>query len=428
MKFQRNAHLTEPRAAAGLFVISFALVGGNVASKIFSPVQEMAKLDLGINDFEVSLVQGLAAAIPIALLSIPIGRLADRANRIRILIVTSIVWTIGTFLTSVAQDFAVLFVARMLANVAAIALPVAISLAADFSRPTRRGRAMLVLSLGVSAGGAAAFALGGWLSGVLTRAEWSWLDPSRIHPWRSVQVLAGLVSVILILPLLWIREPARMEVGEIRGAELLPVLRELWNRRRILLPLFIGQISVIMADTAAAIWASPVLIRDHGLRPDQFGGWMGLVVLIPGIAGAFAGGFLADFGQKLKIRGGIIYGSILAAALSIPAAMFAVMPSVEGFAALLALLLLCGAIAGVVNATAIAVLVPNELRGICLGALIVLSAIVAIGMAPTMVTLLAGVLGGDSHLALALTVIGTAVSVASLIAFIVASVFMSRQR
>jgi MFS family permease len=422
-----NMAREQPRVI-GLFAISLALVGGNIAAKIFSPVQEMAKLDLGISDFEVSLVQGLAAAIPIALLSIPIGRLADRITRMRILIAMSMVWTIGTILASLAQSFAVLFIARMLANVAAIALPVAISLAADFSSPARRGRAILVLSLGVSAGGAAAFAFGGWLSGVLIRAEWSWLDPSKIQPWRSVQLLAGLICFTFILPLLWIREPARMEVGSLPGANLLPVLRELWNRRSILLPLFIGQISVIMADTAATIWASPVLIRDHGLRPDEFGGWMGLVVLIPGIGGAFAGGFLADFGQRLKIRGGILFGSVLAAALSIPAATFALMPSVEGFAALLALLLFCGAIAGVVNATAIAVLVPNELRGICVGALIVLSAIVAIGIAPSMVTVLAGVLGGDSYLAPALGVIGTAVSAASLVAFLVAMARMPRLR
>ena len=93
---------------------------------------------------------------------------------------------------------------------------------------------------------------------------------------------------------------------------------------------------------------------------------------------------------------------------------------------MLAILLLCGAVTGLVTATAITVLVPNELRGLCLGALIVLSSIVAFAMAPTFVTMLSSAFGGEAYLARSLALIGAVVGAASLAAFLVAMSRMPR--
>ena len=39
--------------------------------------------ELHLSDVQVSLAQGLAASLPAAVLSLPLGRLVDRANRTR---------------------------------------------------------------------------------------------------------------------------------------------------------------------------------------------------------------------------------------------------------------------------------------------------------------------------------------------------------
>src|SRR4029079_9037650 len=100
----------------------------------------------------------------------------------------------------------------------------------------------------------------------------------------------------------------RHEVGEAADQQLGPALREIWQRRALLLPLFLGQVTVFMADTAAAVWAPPVLTRDFHLQPAQFGGWMGLVVLASGVVGSVLGGIAADIGHKRDPRGGILFG------------------------------------------------------------------------------------------------------------------------
>ncbi len=73
-----------------------------------------------------------------------------------------------------------------------------------------------------------------------------------------------------------------------------------------------------MADTAAAIWATPVLMRNHGLERAQFSGWLGGIILLSGILGSTISRFAADYGQKSRLRGGIVSGAAVAAACTSP--------------------------------------------------------------------------------------------------------------
>ena len=402
-------------ALRALLLLALTLTSAGAIRSVFSPLQEVAKLDLGLTDFQVSLIQGVAASIPIAALSIPLGRMVDRTNRQRLLVALAALWTAGSILTAFSDGLATLFINRMLAGLGAIgALPVAISMAADLCIPEKRGRSLLLLSLGGVVGGATAFAIGGALFGALS-AQGAALF-AGLAPWRAVHLIFGLVSGALLLPLIALREPARLELGE-PSAAIGPALRSLWSRRKFLLPLFIGQISVVMADTAAGVWAAPVLTRDFNQQPADFGVWMGLVLLIAGVFGAVFGGLSADFGHKSHRKGGILLGAVICAGISVPAALFPIMPTVAGFGVMLAALLLAGAATGLITATAVAVLVPNEIRGVCLGAFIVISSIIGLGVAPMLVTFGSEMLGGEAHLGLALAVTGVVTAGTSFVAF-----------
>ncbi|NWM24921.1 MFS transporter, partial [Escherichia coli] len=86
-----------------------------------------------------------------------------------LLIILASFWAIGTIGTAFAPNFAGLFAARLIAGIGAgTAFPVLISLLADVCMPDRRGRSMLLVSIGAWAGAAAAFAIGGSLFGYLT--------------------------------------------------------------------------------------------------------------------------------------------------------------------------------------------------------------------------------------------------------------------
>ncbi|WP_454886892.1 MFS transporter [Sphingomonas oryzagri] len=398
-------------------VLTLNLVAGAALRLVFAPVQELAKADLHLTDTQLGLIQGIAGALPIALLALPLGRLTDRSHRVRLLAGITLVSIAGTAIAGVSSSFAWLFAGRMLGVLAGFcALPVAISICADLVAPQLRGRAMLFLQLGLMTGSAIAFAVAGKLAGVAVSA----LPIEGMAPWRQAQLLFAGAGLLSLASFALLREPPRHEVAEGIHIPLREALAEIAQRARFVVPLFIGQVTVVMADMAASVWASPVLTRDYHLRPDQFGGWMGLVILLSGIVGAILGGLAADFGQKGRISGGMLTAAVVAAALSIPAAFFAVMPTSTGFAWALGLLLTCGGVTGLVTATALSIYIPNEVRGFCLGLFIVIGAVGGLGIAPSLVPQISALLGGEGHIGIALAIVSVATSVVALLGFLFA--------
>jgi MFS family permease len=405
------------RSILPLLILALAIAVGFTAMGSFAMMAESAKAELGLSDATLGLVQGVGAAVPLVLFSVPIGILVDRFNRARLFLLLALVWSGGTLLTALAPNAWILFVARMLTGIGTTgALTCALSLSADLCLPEQRGRAMLINALGKSFGQAGAFAVAGWLLGMFAAAQAPvWFG--AISAWRSTQVVLAIASVIFVLPLLLLREPPRHEVEAGPQAPFRVVAGELWRRRAFLIPLFIGQASVVMADAAAGIWAAPILQRDYALQPAQFAGWFGALLLGTGIFGSMLGGLVADWGQKSGRRGGILIGALVAAIVGVPMALFPVMPTTLGFASLLGVLVLCGTITGLVTSVALTVLLPNELRGLAIGAFIAFAGLIGFGIAPSLVTAVSALLGGESHLAAALAIVGIAVSLVSVWGF-----------
>jgi MFS family permease len=402
-----------PTLLALALVVSMAFL--SVGS--FSALQEAAKGELHLTDVMLGLLQGVSAAVLLVLLSMPAGAAVDRYNRMHLLAGMSLIWTMGTLGTAFAPNAALLFLARMLASIGlAGALTAAISLGSDLCAREERGRAMLILTLGKCGGQAMAFAVTGALFGYFTAHAPTF---AGLAPWRATHVLLAVITAACIIPLLLLSEPARHEISTADDhSPFRVILSGLWARRAFLIPLYIGGMGVAMADTAAAIWAAPVLGRAFHLTPDQFGGWMGALVMGTGVFGAILGGFAADWGQK---RGLILGGAIVGAGLSIPSALFPIMPSVTSFALVLTVFLLSGFMCGVVLAAVLAVVLPNEMRGLGIGAFLSLSGLVAFGLAPPLVGWVASLLGGEAHLPLALAGVAAIVSAASLASFIIAA-------
>ncbi|QYC12242.1 MFS transporter [Brevundimonas nasdae] len=238
---------------------------------------------------------------------------------------------------------------------------------------------MLFLGMGNMLGPALAFVVGGALftafSGTLD------LPGVTLSAWCETSLVFGILSAFAIFGQLTIREPARHEV-ESANAGLGAMLKALGKRWKLLLLLFVGQISVIMADAPAGFWAVPVMQRDLGLSVGAASGLLGGMLLVAGVLSPVISGRVADKGHKSSVRGGILIGAVVASAIGVPAAIFPMINSVPAFAAILFLLLAAGFITGLITATAIAALAPNEERGVCLGAFMILGALIGLGVSP----------------------------------------------
>ena len=400
-------------AAIGLITLS--LFTGTAARYALSPLQELVRVDLGLGDNQVALLQGMAIALPTALMSVPLGRLVDRGNRARLLLVLAILCAAGSVLTALAHNFALAFCARMLVCAAVVAAqPTALSLVADLTAPDQRGRMITLTALGQAMGGTVAYILAGKLLAWLPVLAPSLV--SSMAPWRLVTLAFAGAVLVAAAALVFMREPLRREAIAQPG-NLKQALRALWTYRRFMLPLTAGMVTVGMADAAAAIWAVPILTRTFHQSPADFGTWMGILNLGSGVVGAVLGGVAADLSQR-RGQGGVLTGAVIAAALSVPAALFCLMPGVWGFAALLALLLTCGACANIAATSAIMVIMPNQLRGICMSLVVAVIGLSAFGVAPLLVSVGAQVFAKGGALEMPLAVVGVATSLLATFAFL----------
>lgn len=373
-----------------------------------SPLQEAMRVALSLSDNQMAILQGPIIGIPVVLASIPLGVLIDRYARARLLMVLVLLAIGGSLLTAAASTFGVLLVARCLAGLTGLAiLPVVFSLLADLYPPAQRGFAMTVAIIGQVVGNSAAFALGG---------EFLSMADAGDGGWRSAMswLVAPMVPVFLLM--LALREPARTEV-EVRNPSASQVWHELQRYRGQIGPLAIGIVLAEVAIGAIIIWASPMLSRRYALPADQIGAIMGTGMLVSGVLGPCLGGPLADFCQRTGGPRRTVSVLLVLGLLSVPAGLFAFVAGAALASAMLIAsmtLLLALVVMGMALFTLV---IPNEIRGLCMSVLVAGEILFALAVGPPAVSLLSGALGGLETIGRALSMVCVAASALGAISF-----------
>jgi MFS family permease len=409
-----------------LILLAVVVTAVTYAKTAISPLQEAMRVALGLSDNEIALLQGPALALPVLLAAIPLGHLIDRTSRARLLLIFAVCNVLGSALTAVATSFAALFAARCVVGLTATAtLTAAISLLADHYAPAQRGRATMIIAIGQIGGMSAAFALGGSLLATAAGQEsWRWAMGWLASPLLGTVLLAIALREpprheLAVSPLRTSSDPPIVPSGATGRSAIPPsgavsgpaiegsstAFRQLWHHRALIAPLLIGVIMFAMAEQAVVIWAAPVLSRTFGLTPERIGTLMATGLIVSGLVSAVAGGLLADLCQK---NGGPRLSLLVLSALavlSIPAGLFAVMPTTVSAATSLILFITLGNIIGVAITPISTVVIPNELRGLFMSVLFATGAIFGLGLAPLTVSLLSGALGGPAMIGKALAVV-----------------------
>jgi predicted MFS family arabinose efflux permease len=301
-----------------LLMLMFTLA--NIDRSILAILAEPIKREYHLSDTQLGTLAGLAFAVPLSLVVIPMGVLADRTRRVRLAAVLMAVWSSLTALTGLAQSYLMLVVARMgLGAAEAGAAPTFTSLTGDIFTKERRGTAMGLLYLSSPLGTAIGLALGGYIAG-------------RFH-WRTAFFVVGIPGLVLaLLGLLTLREPVREQSAlpdraarTASPSSIGAILRLLHERKVLPLLLLAGAFS-IGGQAACSIFMAPFLIRVHGLTIGQAGPLLAMTYGIGGMIGMPLGGIITDYiarkrpGRELGFFGvvNIIVYLIAAAAFLVP--------------------------------------------------------------------------------------------------------------
>jgi MFS family permease len=373
-----------------------AVTAANYARVMVGPLQEAMRTSLGLSDNQIAILQGPVLALPIVIAAIPLGVLIDRLSRARLLLIFAAIDMIGSAVSSLAPSFTVLAASRGVVGLAATATPIAtLSLLADLYAPTQRGRAAMLMSIGQSAGAAAAFALGGSLLTAVGRGG---------DGWRMVILWLALPLVPVTLSLLAMREPPRSAVL-VEKPSLRSAFVELWQLRAVIIPLMMGVVMMEIALGAPGVWAASAFLRNFAVLPSHIGGIMGVAMLVSGFLGPAGGGMLADLCQKSGGATRTMSALTGVALLSIPAGLFASMPGIASASVLLVAFIALVSAGCVMGTTLFTVVIPNELRGLCIGILASVTVLFSIGLAPLAVSLLSSAMGGPAMIGRALVVV-----------------------
>jgi hypothetical protein len=246
-----------------------------------------------------------------------------------------------------------------------------------------------------------------------------------IEPWRITVLLFGAFGALLVPFFLGLKEPLRTETGgDARGVGAL--FRELRVHSRILWPLFIGYAFALVGASVLQVWASPALLRLYGMSELEVGNLVGLLTLAGGVVGAVLAAWIIELLRRRNRRGALAIG--IAALLGGAAGAMALMPTSFGAITVYGLGVVATTFVGTAVPTFLMLYLPNELRGLAGGALVLLSVGTGATIGPSMVAFISGVLSGDQALGQAMAVTGLAGGILALVFFVLLSVLTRRGR
>lgn len=311
--------------AMGLLLVIYIL--NFVDRQVVNILAEPIKNELGLLDWQLGAMSGLAFAIFYTLLGLPIARYAEHANRPRIIAVALAVWSLFTALCGLAQNFIQLVLFRIGVGVGeAGCTPPAHSLITDYVPKEKRASALAFYSMGVPLGSLVGMGLGGVIADA--------------HGWRWAFIVCGLPGVVLaVIVAMTLVEPRVKRVmddvkrASAKAPSFSDAFRVLTHKRTFWFIAFAAAIKAFIGYGHAPFTAS-FFLRNHkeevamlaaqvGLQSQGFLGLaLGVVGGIAGAIGAFVGGQIADrYGAK-DLRAYVSVPAV-AAAVTIPVYCFA---------------------------------------------------------------------------------------------------------
>jgi MFS family permease len=270
---------------------------------VIGALTEPIRKEFGLSDTQIGWL-GSAFTYLYAVVGLPLGTVADRWSRRKLLACGMLVWSALTGMAATAINYAMLLCSRLgFAVGEAVVAPTATSWIGDLFPAHERSRPLALFMLGVPVGGALSY----FFSGPVAQA----------YGWRTAMVLAAVPAVVLIPILLRLVEP-------VRGAAELH--REPLAKSSMSTILKIPTMWWIIASGALlnfnmyaiGTFLPAFLSRVHGLTLARSGIATGIVFAVGGVAGGLLAG---RWGDRIihQRRNGRLLAAAAIAALGAPA-------------------------------------------------------------------------------------------------------------
>jgi MFS family permease len=353
--------------AAVILMLCYTL--SYIDRQILSLLVPFIKTDLKINDTLVGLLQGFSFALFYAVMGLPLGRVADSANRRNLISISIAFWSIFTSGCALARSYATLFLARMGVGIGEAGLnPAAFSMLSDLFPKERLGAALSVFYIGNLLGSSLALIVGGSAVQMVTRQPEVTLPIlGTIASWRLTFLILGLPGLLFALLVYTVKEPIRENLARtaagVRKLSIADTFTEIRSRWQSVLGISVGFVFQAACNYGFSAWVPTYFLRVHGWTIGQTGRALGFMVLLYGCLGLYVGGWLSERWQKrgmvdAPLRVGIPCALGILVFL-VPAML---MPNAAGSLALIGPGLFCMVLPMGTAGAALQVIFPNQVR------------------------------------------------------------------
>jgi MFS family permease len=299
------------RSATYALVILFIINVLNFFDRqILGAVAEPVRKEFGFGDKEMGLIN-TAFTLLYGFVGVPLGRLADKATRTRLLVGGVFFWSLMTAATGMARNTWQLVAARLGVGVGeAVCAPAGSSLIGDLFPATKRARALAIFMMGLPIGIALSYAVSGWIA--------------RQYGWRPSFYAAGVAGLLCMATAWVINEPERGTVEahgigmkKREGSPYKLVFSNPTMRWIILSGVLLNFNMYVVGSFLAAF-----TIRFYKIDIQTAGLILMFVHGLSGMPGLWLGGVLGDGIGKQRANGRMLLGTI-ASLLTVPLTFFA---------------------------------------------------------------------------------------------------------
>jgi MFS family permease len=393
---EKDVSLGGPYAWFVVFVLCLASIVGYVDRQIINLLVDPIKVDLGINDTQIGILQGFSFVLIYALLAIPIAWLADFGKRTTVIIAGILCWSLATFSCGLATTFILMFIARAFVGMGEVTLsPSGYSLIGDYFPKERVGLAISFFTGSGFLGSGLAYMIGGAIVGALSDHE-SYVLPllGELKPWQLVFMIVAIPGLLLALIMLLVKEPPRRSVVETEAIQsarqsFAALFRHIRQHLRLFTGLIIGFSLMAAATYAIVSWVPAFLSRVHDWSPERVGAQFGIVLLIASTGGVFAGGFIASELMRRGIAAANVIVAVVAGLLAIVFAVaYPLVPSGQFALILLAPALFFAAMPFGCGTATLPLVTPNRLRAQVVAIYLLVANLLGLTLGPTGVGLI----------------------------------------
>lgn len=305
--------LSGARARLVLGVLCFVYVLNFLDRSLLSILAKPIQDTLHVTDGQLGLIGGLYFALFYCFISIPVGWVADRTNRVWVLTVACAIWSGATMACGVASNYAQLAAARMTVGFGeAGGVPPSYAIISDYFPSGKRGMALGIYNLGPPIGAALGIAFGASIA-----AAYSWRD--------AFIVLGGIGVLAAVLIILVVREPVRGGLDPAHHSDAGTAAASFWQT----IVMFFSRPSLVLAAVASGVtqiitygsgnFSTLFLMREKGMTLSEVAVYSALVAGFGMGSGILVSGYVIDRFTKVYKQA---YALIPAASLTLAVPFF----------------------------------------------------------------------------------------------------------